>query len=258
MKIGFIGSGQITKAVVSGIINSKIKITKIYISERNKKVSNYLKSKSKKIKILKKNQDIINKSSWIFLAVTPDVGNKILHKLNYGKNKYIISLISTINLPQLRKITGLDKNIVRAIPLPPISLCKGPVPIFPPNKKIRNFFNNLGSTVEIKNENLSLNFWATSAMMAPFYQILQTLIGWLTHKGIKTRDAQKYITSLFSALAEDAAIYNKDLRNLVKNSQTTGGLNEQALKELRRSGFFKLLLSSSNKILKRLKKSQSN
>ncbi len=54
MKIGFIGSGQITKAVVSGIINSKIKITKIYISERNKKVSNYLKSKSKKIKILKK------------------------------------------------------------------------------------------------------------------------------------------------------------------------------------------------------------
>ena len=37
MKIGFIGTGQITKAVVTGIISSKLKVNKIYISERNKK-----------------------------------------------------------------------------------------------------------------------------------------------------------------------------------------------------------------------------
>ena len=81
MKIGFIGSGQITKAVIEGIINSKLKIAKIYISKRNKKISRNLKAKSKRIIILKDNQEIIDKSSWIFLAVTPDVGNKILYKL---------------------------------------------------------------------------------------------------------------------------------------------------------------------------------
>ena len=78
MKIGFIGTGQITKAVVIGILNTKIKLNKIYISERNRKISRYLKLKSKKIVILKDNQEIINKSNWIFLAVTPDVGLKIL------------------------------------------------------------------------------------------------------------------------------------------------------------------------------------
>ena len=51
MKIGFIGTGQITKAVVTGILNSKLKINNIYLSERNKKISKHLKSKSKKIKI---------------------------------------------------------------------------------------------------------------------------------------------------------------------------------------------------------------
>ena len=97
MKIGFIGTGQITKAVVTGVINSKLKISKIFVSERNKKISRILKFKSKKIKIIKNNQDIINKSDWVFLAVTPTVGNKILSKLKFNKNKMIISFISTIN-----------------------------------------------------------------------------------------------------------------------------------------------------------------
>ena len=56
MKIGFIGTGEITKAVVLGILKSKINYKKIYLSERNKKISNYLKSKSTKISIQKDNQ----------------------------------------------------------------------------------------------------------------------------------------------------------------------------------------------------------
>ena len=61
MKIGFIGTGQITKAVVTGVINSNLKISQIFVSERNKKISRILKFKSKKIKIIKDNQDIIRK-----------------------------------------------------------------------------------------------------------------------------------------------------------------------------------------------------
>ena len=258
MKIGFIGTGQITKAVVTGVIKSKLKISKIFVSERNKKISRILKFKSKKIKIIKNNQDIINKSDWVFLAVTPTVGNKILSNLKFNKNKMTISFISTINLTQLKKITGLKTNIVRAIPLPPIALCKGPVPIYPPNKKVKKFFDKLGSTVEINNEKLSLNFWTTSAMMAPFYEILYFLSDWLVKKGIKKQNAQKYISSLFLALSEDAFKHKKNLKKLVKESQTPGGLNEQAVKDLRKAGFYRLLEKTSNRIIKRLKKSQSN
>ena len=64
----------------------------------------------------------------------------------------IISLISTISLSNLKKFTKMKKNIVRAIPLPPISIKKGPVPIFPPNKKVKNFFDKIGFTIEIKSE----------------------------------------------------------------------------------------------------------
>ena len=255
MKIGFIGTGQITKAVVIGIIGSKLKINKIYISERNKKISRKLKSKSNKITIIKKNQEIIDKSNWVFLAVTPKVGRKILHNYTFKSNQTIVSFISTIKMKQLKKIIKVKAKIVRAIPLPPISLRNGPVPMFPPNKKVKKFFNHLGTAVEIQKENSSLNFWSTSGMMAPFYELLNCMSNWLIKKGIKKDDAQKYITSLFFALSRDAVIKSKkDLKNLVKESQTPRGLNEQGVKELKRSGFYKSLEKSLNSILKRLSK----
>ncbi len=254
MKLGFIGTGQISKAVINGILNSKIKISKIYISKRNSIISKTLSKKSKKIVIIKDNQTILNLSNWIFLAITPSVGNIIIKKLKFKKKHIIISFISTIKMNELKKFIKVKATIVRAIPLPPISLRKGPVPIFPPNKKVKAFFNNLGDTIEIKNENLSLNFWANSAMMAPFYEMLQTLSIWLTKKGIKKDSSQRYITSLFVALAEDALTKSKDLKKLVKESQTPKGLNKQAVNELRKLGFYKSLNKVNDSILKRLKK----
>ena len=255
MKIGFIGTGQIAKSTILGILKSNLKVEKIYISQRNKKISRLLSKKSKKIKIIINNQEIINKSNWVFLSITPTVGNKILKDLKFKKNQTIISFISTINMSQLKKYIKVKATIVRAIPLPPISLKVGPVPIFPPNKNVKRFFNQLGTTVEIGNEKLSKNFWATSGMYASFYELLSTMSNWLVKRGIKRDKAQKYITSLFVALSENAIVNSKkDLKYLVKDSQTPRGLNEQGVKELRKAGFYRSTEKTLNSILKRLNK----
>ena len=174
MKLGFIGTGKITSSVVTGICRSKITFTKILLSPRNRNVAKKLKKKFRKVFIAKNNQEIVNSCNWIFLAVTPPVGQKIIKNLKFRSSQTIISFISTMTLSQLKKAAKVKATIVRAIPLPPISLRKGPVPMFPPNKKVKNFFNKLGTTVEIRNEKLSKNFWSTSGMMAPFYELLST------------------------------------------------------------------------------------
>ena len=226
MKLGFIGTGKIASSVITGICNSKISFKKILISERNKNISKSLNKKFKKISIVKNNQDIINSSNWIFLSVTPTVGEKIIKDLKFKSNQIIISFISTITLAQLKRAIKVKAKIIRAIPLPPISLKKGPVPICPPNNKVKNFFNKIGTTVEIKNEKSSINFWSTSGMMAPFYELLRVMTNWLVKRGVKRDNAQKYITSLFLALSEDAVVNSKkDLKYLVKESQTPKGLN---------------------------------
>ena len=255
MKLGFIGTGKITSSVVTGICRSKISFKKIILSPRNRNIAKKLKRKFKKVAIAKNNQEIINSCNWIFLAVTPTVGNKIIKNLKFKSGQTIVSFISTMTLPQLKKAIKVKATIVRAIPLPPISLKKGPVPMFPPNKKVKNFFNKLGTTVEISNEKLSKNFWSTSGMMAPFYELLSTMSNWLVKRGVRRDKAQKYVTSLFVALSEDAVVNsNKDLKYLVTESQTPRGLNEQGIKELRKAGFYRATEKTLNSILKRLNK----
>jgi len=254
MRLGFIGTGKIASSVITGVCTSKISFRKILISRRNKNIAQKLKKRFRKVYIAKNNQEIVDKCNWIFLAVTSKVGKKILPKLKFRSDQKVVSFIATINLAQLKKTLGNKIKIVRAIPLPPISLKKGPVPICPPDKQIKRFFDKIGTTVEIKNERTSKFFWATSGLMAPFYELLKVLTDWLVKRGVKRNEAQKYITSLFAALSIDSVNNSiKHLKYLVADSQTPKGLNEQAVKELRRVGFYKSLEKSLNNILKRLK-----
>jgi len=252
MNFGFIGTGNIVSDVITGMNDSKIRYKKIIISPRNQKKAYQLKKKFKKITIAKDNQSVINESDWVFLGVLPRVGDKILPKLKFRNKQIIVSFMSTINHTKLKKLIKTKSIIVRAIPMPPIRLGKGPVAIFPPNKKVKNFFNKIGETIEIKNEKLSKNFWAISGTMASFYELLNVLSNWLVRKKTNKSDAQRYVTLLYSALAELAlSNSSKPLKNLV-NEQTPGGLNWQGVNELRKSGYYRLLEKSLKKIYKRL------
>ena len=77
MKLGFIGTGNISSDVITGICNSKISFKKITLSPRNKKKSRNLKKKFKKIYVAKTNQEVIDRSDWVFIGVLPEVGEKI-------------------------------------------------------------------------------------------------------------------------------------------------------------------------------------
>jgi len=252
MNLGFIGTGNIVSDVITGINKSEFSYKKIIISPRNKKKAQYLKKKFKKIVVAKNNQAVINMSDWVFIGVLPQVGENLIPKLNFKKNQTVISFMSTTNYSKLKKLIKKKVTIVRAIPMPPIRLGRGPVAIFPPNKKIKYLFDKIGTTIEIKNEKLSKNFWAISGTMASFYELLNVLSNWLIRKKTNKLDAQKYVTSLYSALAELALLNSsKPLKDLV-DEQTPGGLNWQGVNELRKLGYYRLLEKSLKKIYKRL------
>ena len=254
MILGFIGTGKISSSIIYGIFKSKLKVKKIYISSRSLNIAKKLEKKFKDIKILNNNQEIIDKSTIVFLGITPKVGNKILAKLRFKKSKKIISLISTINLSRLKKLTQ-NNNIVRATPLPPIEIKKGPIILCPPNKFAKNIFKHLGKVLEISNEKLSYKFWSTASLMATYYEILNTSSKWLVKKGINKKFADIYIAELFLDLSQDALNKSSQgYKKLVADSQTPKGLNMQALKELKKGKFFTKFSKALENVNKRVSK----
>ena len=252
MILGFIGTGKISSSIIFGIFKSKLKIKRIYISSRNRNIAKILAKKYRKIKVLKNNQEIIDKSSTIILGVTPNIGIKILPKLKFIKNKKIISLISTINIDKLKKLTK-NKNIVRVTPLPPIEIRKGPIIICPPNIGARNLFNYLGEVIEIRNEKLSYKFWATASIMAAYYEILNVSSNWLIRKGVNKKIANNYIAELFFSLSKDAINKkSQGFKKLVADSQTPKGLNMQVLNELKKEKFYSKFVKAMDNINKRV------
>ena len=103
MKLGFIGTGKIASSVINGICSSKISFTKILISARNKKIANQLQKKFKKVVITKDNQKIVDNCDWVFLSVTPSVGERIIKDLNFRPTQTIISFFQQSLYQNLNK-----------------------------------------------------------------------------------------------------------------------------------------------------------
>ena len=82
---------------------TELKFKQIMISPRNKNKAKKLEKKFKKVKIAKNNQEVVNRSDWIFIGVLPKVANQILPNLNFRQNQTVISFVATLNLSKLKK-----------------------------------------------------------------------------------------------------------------------------------------------------------
>ena len=90
------------------IRKKRLKYKRITISPRNKLISKSLKKEYKKVIIAKTNQEVIDKSDWIFLAITPTVGNRIIKDLKFNskqkrRKKWKEHLYQALRLPKMKQ-----------------------------------------------------------------------------------------------------------------------------------------------------------
>jgi pyrroline-5-carboxylate reductase len=256
MKLGFVGVGKIATSVIEGIFKAKINVKEIILSPKNRKNSKFLQNKFKKIKIAKNNQEVLDKSNWVVLSVTPKIGKQILKNLKFKKNHIILNFMSTIHNSELKKIIFPAKQIFKIAPLPMIKYNLGPIIIYPKNKIIENFFSRLGKVIATNNEKENKKLWVMTSFMATYLEIFNTAHKWFVKKGVNQNKSKEYINHLFKALNNELLKNsNYSIDKIIKEFQTKGGINEELLKRVKKSGIFKNLNKGFNKIYNRVKKS---
>ena len=256
MKLGFVGVGKIATSVIEGIFKAKINVKEIILSPKNRKNSKFLQNKFKKIKIAKNNQEVLDKSNWVVLSVTPKIGKQILKNLKFKKNHIILNFMSTIHNSELKKIIFPAKQIFKIAPLPMIKYNLGPIIIYPKNKIIENFFSRLGKVIATNNEKENKKLWVMTSFMATYLEIFNTAHKWFVKKRVNQNKSKEYINHLFKALNNELLKNsNYSIDKIIKEFQTKGGINEELLKRVKKSGIFKNLDKGFNKIYNRVKKS---
>ena len=126
VKIGFIGSGNMAKAVMKGLASSKMKAAlTIYAYDTQKAVLAEVKKKYKAIPA-SSNEALVKGCDVIFLAIKPQAAAEVLEPLKgmFGQGRLIISIMAGMSVKKIQTFTG-KTPVVRVMPNTPALVGEG-------------------------------------------------------------------------------------------------------------------------------------
>lgn len=254
MRIGFVGTGAITEAMVTGIVGSALAVAEIIVSPRNAEIAARLASRFPSVRIATNNQEVVDAADLLFLAIRPQIAEEVIRDLAFRKGQTIVSVVAAADRTALLTWIREDVQLTQAIPLPFVANCEGVTAIFPPNADIAAIFDALGSAVECKTKDEYDLLAVASALMGTYFGILDWATGWLTEKGMAQEKARAYLAPLFSSLAQKAAKADQTaLDALRREFSTPGGLNEQVFEDFGRNGGSSALTDALERVLARVR-----
>mgnify|MGYP000017562376 FL=1 len=228
MKLGFIGAGVITDAIVRGLLRANYPASEILVSSRTHEISTQLAQLSPLVRVCGDNQIIADEAEMLFLAVRPQHAEDVLTSLTIGPDRQIVSLIATIPIDRLREWTHPDAQICRAIPLPSVADLAGVTAVFPSAPIVEELFDALGTAVAAETIEAFDAYAVASAMMGLYFGLSEAAAQWLCSQGSSYEGARAYLAGMFQGLADTATeASGESFEELRLRHTTPGGLNEQ-------------------------------
>ena len=250
--LGFIGIGRIAAAVVEGVAFSSGPTPRMWVSPRNTATSADLARRFATVTVAADNQAVVDSSGIVLLCVRPQAAAEVLKALKFDPALTIISLIP-IPLEATVLLVAPATRIFRVLPLPPCARRLGAVPYWPRDEGIHQLLSRLGRPMPLASEQQLSVLWAATAMIAPFYSLLETVSQWSAEKGVGSTTAADYTAAMFQAVASVAQEGKPDrFAHLAAEAATPGGLNEQALGFLRDGAVFQQVREALDAILTRI------
>lgn len=250
-KLGFIGTGTITAAIVRGLKSSELKDWPVVLSPRNPQVAAELAGALQGLKIAASNQDVVDHADIIFLAIRPQDAEAVIRPLRFRPEQRIISLVAALGIDTIRNWTGVSQ-VTRAIPLTFVEEGKGVTPMMPPDEMTARIFRATGGCIEVSDLDAFDGYAAASALMGTYFGFIEKAQEWLVANGLKAEEAELYLRNLFGSLGDVLREKPLSLSELRAAHSTRGGLNELAFDRFTESGGGKALEGGLAAVLARL------
>eukprot|EP01006_Ploeotia_vitrea_P009522 TRINITY_DN22518_c0_g1_i1.p1 TRINITY_DN22518_c0_g1~~TRINITY_DN22518_c0_g1_i1.p1 ORF type:complete len:277 (-),score=44.90 TRINITY_DN22518_c0_g1_i1:1090-1884(-) len=247
-RLGFIGVGTISSAVVTGLSGLE-KPPKIVLCPRNEAKTKALAEQFPgNVTRLESNQEVVDNSDWVFVAVlTPQV-QPVFSALKFREDQVIVSLVAASSVATITELAAPAKTVIKAIPIPPVAHRKGTSTFTPPHQGIEDLFNQLGTAVVAPDEAALSSLIVATCFMGAHYKFLHTITDWMVGNGVGTETAGKFVSSFFNSVAFDTqGVSNCEGFAKLVGEQTPGGLNEQNIARLTEAGAWEAMKGAAQK-----------
>jgi pyrroline-5-carboxylate reductase len=179
MQLGFIGTGEITSSIVTGLCSLGTTSHSIRLFPRNAAVARELSNRFKGISVASSNQEVLEHSEIIVIAVRPAAARGVLSELRFAPDHQIISLVSGFSLLSLSRLVPPATRIARAVPLPSTARRLSPTAICPADPAALDLFAELGTVFPVETEREFDAICATTATIASYFAFVERIASWL-------------------------------------------------------------------------------
>lgn len=255
MKIGFIGTGKISSAVVDGLCRSTIADLSIRLSPRNEQTSRLLAQTYANVDRCPSNQQVLDESDLVCLAVRPNDAQQVLQELVFREDHTVVSFVPFLLKADLAAGAAPARHVCRAIPLPTVAHHQCPIPILNASDTVMSLFGAIGQVLCVEDERQLHVLWTLTGLISPFYDLLGQWSAWSRAQGVGQDLANAFIADMVQALSFSAQ-QHRPIRfdELSHHAATPRGMNEQAAQEIMAAGSHTAYEEALDRLLTRFPK----
>lgn len=244
--IGFIGCGNMAKAIMGGLIKSKLILPENILASAKTKDTLEKIEKEYSIKTTLDNKEVARKVDYLILAVKPYMYDIVLKEIKkeVRKETIVITIAAGISMDYMKRNLGEDILVVKTMPNTPAMVGEGITALvldkgINGNQKdeIINIFNSFGKT-EILEESLMDGFSALCGSSPAYvYMMIEAMADGGVMQGIPRKQAYKMAAQAVLGAAKmvlETGIHPGELKDNVCSPK---GTTIEAVAKLEEMGF---------------------
>ena len=257
MKIGFIGFGNMAKAIAHGLIEKNV-VSKsdLFFSTRSEESKTQV-EKTWHIKGLVSNQAVIDESDVIILAVKPYQVEEVLTPLTFSKDKLVLSVMAGVTNHQLSQYIDA-KQVIRTMPNLNAQVLESMTAVIENSavseKKMTlatDLFSAIGDVVVIPEEQLSVFIALAGSSPALVFLFIDTLARTAVKYGMSKEQATNIAAQAVLGSGKTVLQSNDSPWNLIDQVSSPGGITVEAVLHLLKSDFSGALIEAVDSMIEK-------
>lgn len=246
MKLGFIGVGNMAKAIIAGLLKADANLAKD-INVHSAHRANYeTYANENNLTACDSNQEVVANSDVIFLAVKPLMLGQVLTEIKekLDQTKILVSMAAGISLHELAEFAGADIKIIRIMPNVNAEIAQGMTALIANKNVTQSEYNQVeqllaseGQTLSVAEEHFSIFSALAGCAPAYVYYFIDALSRAGVKHGLKKAEATQIAAQTVLGSAQKVLSVDKSPMDMVDQVCSPGGTTVAGLLAMEEAGF---------------------